>query len=372
VNVRIARTLAEPNRLKGPVRDWNLRDIVGQSAAIRARIAQARQYALCEATVLIVGETGTGKDVFARAIHYGSARAAKPFVPVNCGALPRELVENELFGHESEAFTGARGRHAGLVEQAERGTLFLDEIEALPLEAQATLLRFLQDGGYRPLGGGSKRRADVRIISASNAELLSIVGSGAFRQDLYYRLNVLPLNLPPLRERRDDVPLLVQHLLARWCGQGAPVPKVSFAAMRRLIAYHWPGNVRELENVIRRAVVLSGTKMIGEADLELSGIRIRANGDPCKSCPGRPLGVAGRPRKGTAEEMLAVLGDHPLGRQEWFERVQQSGLQISLRTFARRKAELDAAGRIISDSHGNSHRVANPGGDPSSPSSPAK
>jgi DNA-binding NtrC family response regulator len=250
--------------------EFALRDIVGQSAAIRAQITKARRFARCAAPVLIVGETGTGKEVFARAIHYGGARSGQPFVPVNCGALPVELVENELFGHESDAFTGARRSHKGLIEQAEGGTLFLDEIDSLPLAAQTKLLRFLQDGRFRPLGGNRTRTADVRVISASNAELSSSIRAGQFRQDLYFRLNVLTLNLPALRERREDVPLLARHLLEHHCQKlGQAARKFSPAAMGKLMAHDWPGNVRELENIIQRAIVLSGKKTIEERAVDL-------------------------------------------------------------------------------------------------------
>lgn len=251
-------------------REFALRDIVGQSAAIRVQIAKARRYASCPAAVLIVGETGTGKEVFARAIHYGGARSGQPFVPVNCGALPVELVENELFGHESDAFTGARRSHKGLIEQAEGGTLFLDEIDSLPMAAQTKLLRFLQDRNYRSLGGNGSRTADVRIISASNVELTSANRAGQFRQDLYFRLNVLTLNLPALRERREDIPLLARHLLGHHCHElGKAARGFSPGAMNKLIAHDWPGNVRELENVLQRAIVLSERKTIEERDLDL-------------------------------------------------------------------------------------------------------
>ena len=250
--------------------EFALRDIVGQSAALRAQIAKARRYARCQAAVLIVGETGTGKELFARMIHYLGARSSQPFLPVNCGALPAELMENEFFGHESEAFTGARRSHKGLIGQAEGGTLFLDEIEALLPPTQTKLLRFLQDRKYRPLGGDRSRTADVRIISASNAELASLIRAGQFRQDLYYRLNVLTLNLPALRERREDIPSLAKHLLARLSQEAGKAPsRFSPAAMNKLIAHEWPGNVRELENVIVRATELAEGRTIEERDLDL-------------------------------------------------------------------------------------------------------
>jgi len=222
---------------------------------------------------LITGETGSGKEVFARAIHYTGPRAAFPFLPVNCATLPVELVENELFGHAPGAYTGARAVHRGLIQQAEGGTLFLDEIDSLPLPAQAKLLRFLQEREYRPLGAGAARRADVRMLSATNHELLPLIHAGRFRQDLYFRLNVLTLRLPPLRERTEDIPALTEHLLARHArlAQGRP-PRFTPAAMAKLAAYDWPGNVRELENMIERALVLSTGEWIDESLVDLPAV----------------------------------------------------------------------------------------------------
>jgi len=321
---------------KGLNREFGLRDIVGQSVAIRAQVAQARRFARSDAPLLILGETGTGKEVFAQAIHYDGRGPGRRFVPVNCGTLPLELVENELFGHEAEAFTSARRSRQGLIERAEGGTLFLDEIDALPMPAQTKLLRFLQDNQYRPLGGNRDRTADVRIISASNAELAA---PDRFRQDLYYRLSVLTLKLPPLRERREDILLLARHLLQHHCQRlGQTGREFSPAAMNKLLGHHWPGNVRELENVLRRAIALSDRQTLEERDLILPG-------------PARML--RGRPRKVSTKDMLAALGDQELGRQEWFERVQQAGAPITLRTFDRRRAELQDAGKVACDHERN-------------------
>jgi DNA-binding NtrC family response regulator len=329
-------------------REFGLRDIVGRSAAIRAQIAQARRFARSDAPVLIVGETGTGKEVFARAIHYDGLGSGRRFMPVNCGALPVELVENELFGHESEAFSGARRSHQGLIEQAEGGTVFLDEIGTLPLPAQTKLLRFLQDHKYRPLGGNRDRTADVRIISASNADLAC---ANKFRQDLYYRLNVLTLNLPALRERREDVPILAQHLLQHQCQRlGQTGREFSAAALDKLLGHNWPGNVRELENVIRQAIALSDRKTIEERDLVLPVTARAFRGRSFEAFQAPPIG---RPRKVSAEDLLAVLGNQELGRQEWFERVQQAGNRVTLRTFDRRRAELQGAGKIVYDHERN-------------------
>ena len=268
----------------------NLAGIIGHSAALRCQIEKVRRFAVCDAAVLILGETGTGKEVFARAIHYASPRSFYPFVPVNCAALPVELVENELFGHESGAFTGAQRVRTGLIEQAERGTLFLDEIDALPMAAQAKLLRFLQESEYRPLGAGRAKQANVRVISASNSDLQAAVKSARFREDLYFRLNVLALCLPPLRERREDIPLLAQHLLFRHTAKGGRPPCTFTAgALNKLMNYAWPGNVRELENVIERALALSPGDVMDESLVDLPNDSAMPEGDSFKSQKARAI-----------------------------------------------------------------------------------
>lgn len=247
-----------------------LQQLLGKSRTFLEAINSIPKLASCNASVFITGETGTGKEMCARAIHHLSPRAAYPFVPVNCGAIPSELVENELFGHDAGAFTSAASHVRGLVHEAERGTLFLDEIDSLPLQTQVKLLRFLQDQEYRPLGAGKSVQADVRIIAASNANLPEAIRSGRFRSDLYYRLNVLPLNLPPLRERREDIPLLAHHFVSKCAREfSAPAKDLSGAAVDKLLAHDWPGNVRELENLIRRAFVLSEGSVIAEEEIAL-------------------------------------------------------------------------------------------------------
>ncbi len=248
-----------------------LRHLVGESAAFLAAIEKIPLVARCEASVLLCGETGTGKEVMARAIHALSPRSRKPFLAVNCGAIPTELMENELFGHERAAFTGAFQQQAGVVQEAEGGTLFLDEIDSLPLLAQVKLLRLLQEKEYRPLGAARPRKADVRIIAATNDDLENAVRQGKMRQDLYYRLNVIPLRLPALRERRDDIPRLAHHFLAVHT-QGRDTPCLGFTplALQTLLDYDWPGNVRELEHTVERAAVLSqGEDLIREHHISL-------------------------------------------------------------------------------------------------------
>jgi two-component system nitrogen regulation response regulator GlnG len=220
---------------------------------------------------MITGESGTGKELVARALHDYGKRRAGPFVAVNMAAIPRELIENELFGHEKGAFTGAATRNAGRFEQAAGGTLFLDEIGDMPTEAQTRLLRVLQQGEYMTVGGRVPIRADVRIIAATHRVLPQLVRQGLFREDLFYRLNVVPIRLPPLRERIEDIPDLVRHFLAQARAEGLPSKALDSAAMERLRTYPWPGNVRELENLVRRLAVLYSEDVIGlkaiEADL---------------------------------------------------------------------------------------------------------
>jgi DNA-binding NtrC family response regulator len=235
-------------------RKLSLRKLVGESSIFVAQTKQFPILANCDVTILLLGETGTGKELYARAIHYLSPRSGKPFVPVNCGAIPTELVENELFGHEREAFTGALTSRVGLIHEADGGTLFLDEVDCLPLLAQSKLLRFLQDREYRPLGGLKMRQASVRIIAATNADLDAAVEQGTVRRDLYYRLNTISLLLPPLRERRDDIPLLATHFMDRFAAEfNRSISGFSLEAMAMLLEYHWPGNVRELEHIVERA-----------------------------------------------------------------------------------------------------------------------
>jgi two-component system, NtrC family, response regulator GlrR len=247
-----------------------LKLLVGAVANFVTEIEKIPLIARCDSRVLIAGETGTGKEMCARAIHYLSRRAGKPFVPVNCGAIPVELVENELFGHERGAYTGANASQPGLIEEAEGGTLFLDEIDCLPLMAQTKLLRFLQEKEYRPLGSSRMREADVRIIAASNARLEEAVGRGSLRQDLYYRLRVISLVLPPLRDRREDIPLLANHFVEEYAAEyDKEMLGLSPAVIHKLTSYEWPGNVRELKHTIERAVMFAESASLTEADVVL-------------------------------------------------------------------------------------------------------
>jgi DNA-binding NtrC family response regulator len=234
-----------------------LERLIGEHPVFLREIRKIPVVANSDSSVLISGETGTGKELCARAVHSLSVRAAAPFVAVNCGAIPLELAENELFGHEKEAFTGAESARPGLLSEAQGGTLFLDEIDSLPGQAQVKLLRVLQEREYRPLGSSRIRKADVRIVAASNLDPADLASGQRLRRDLFYRLNVVSLRLPPLRERIEDIPLLVKHFLARYRQRfGRNVLGFSAAAMRALLAHDWPGNIRELEHAVERMVVL--------------------------------------------------------------------------------------------------------------------
>jgi PAS domain S-box-containing protein len=249
-------------------------DLISRSAALRRICELLPQIAPSEATVLIHGDTGTGKELLARAIHTLSLRKNKPFVPVNCGALPDTLLESELFGYVKGAFTGASHDKPGRFAMAEGGTVFLDEIGDISPAMQVRLLRVLQERTYEPLGGTQTRHADVRIIAATHRDLAALIRKGAFREDLFYRLNVVKLDLPPLRKRKEDIPLLVEHFVTRFNRrQGKAVPRVAPDVMALLMAHDYPGNVRELENLIERAFVLCGTGQIERAHLptELTG-----------------------------------------------------------------------------------------------------
>ena len=233
-------------------------EIVGSSPALQRVLAQVAKVAQADSTVLILGETGTGKELVARAIHKRSRRASGAFIRVNCAAIPPSLVASELFGHEKGAFTGAVQRRLGRFEAADGGTIFLDEIGELPQEAQVALLRVLQEREIERVGSSHPIAVDVRVLAATNRELEAAVERGAYRQDLFYRLNVFPIRLPPLRERAEDIPILVEYLVDRFAKQmGKPIRNIEKQTLQRLTAYDWPGNVRELQNVIERAVVLS-------------------------------------------------------------------------------------------------------------------
>jgi formate hydrogenlyase transcriptional activator len=238
-------------------------EIVGHGTALRAVLRKVKQVAPVETTVLLTGETGTGKELIARAIHSLSPRRDRPMIKVNCGAIPQGIVESELFGHEKGAFTGALQRRIGRFELADKGTLFMDEVGELPLDTQVKLLRVLQEQEFERLGGSRPINVDVRLVAATNRDLEVEIADSRFRADLYYRLNVFPIRVPPLRERPEDIPLLVRHFIAHFQRKLAkPLRGVTPEGMRRLVDYPWPGNIRELQNVLERACVISGGPIV--------------------------------------------------------------------------------------------------------------
>jgi transcriptional regulator with PAS, ATPase and Fis domain len=236
-------------------------EIVGSSPALQAVLSQVAKVAPADSTVLITGETGTGKELIARAIHKRSQRSSRAFVSINCAAIPHDLIASELFGHEKGAFTGATQRRLGRFESAEGGTIFLDEVGELPSETQITLLRVLQEREFQRVGGNESLRADVRVVAATNRSLEAAIAEGRFREDLFYRLNVFPIEVPPLRERKDDIPLLVQYFVDRYATKaGKRITGINRKSLEQLQSYAWPGNIRELQNVIERSVIVSDSE----------------------------------------------------------------------------------------------------------------
>jgi DNA-binding NtrC family response regulator len=257
--------------------------LVGQSAAIRQIYAVVEKVANTPSTVLITGESGTGKELIARALHENSSRHAGPFIKINCAAIPKTLMESELFGYEKGAFTGAVGAKPGRFELAHGGTLFLDEIGEIPVEMQVKLLRVLQESEFERVGGIKTIKVDVRLVTATNRDLLQDISAGSFREDLYYRLNVVPIHIPPLRERREDIPLLVEHFLAKFNDRlKKQIGSVSADAISRMVSHHWPGNIRELENLMERTMLFCERPEIGVSDLppEIGGLPAAAAASP--------------------------------------------------------------------------------------------
>jgi DNA-binding NtrC family response regulator len=254
-------------------REHDFSGIIGESPALASVLAEVKKVSDTRSNVLLLGETGTGKELFARVIHHNSGRRDMPFVPINCSAIPETLLETELFGHVRGAFTGAVASKKGLLEEADGGTVFLDEIGDMGMPLQAKLLRVIEDQVIRPVGSTKGTQADIRFITATNRDLQAAVREGSFREDLYYRINVITLQLPPLRERKDDIRALVVHYLGKYGGElGKPVKEMAPAAMEMLVHYAWPGNVRELQNVVERAIILSDGDCI-TADCLPAGIK---------------------------------------------------------------------------------------------------
>src|SRR3954466_11511215 len=311
--------------------------IVGQSPALRATLDIIRQAAPSSATVLLLGESGTGKELFARALHEHSSRAQAPFVPINCAAIPETILESELFGYERGAFTGAVARKEGRIERAQGGTLFLDEIGELSLGGQVKLLRFLQEGEIERLGGNSPVKVDSRVVAATNRDLASAVQSGKFREDLYYRLNVIQVILPPLRERLEDIPLLADHFVGKYAAKnGKQFSGITPSALEALEAYPWPGNVRELEHAIERAVVLSSGSEI-DIDALPQPVLQAARGGPRGPIPaaleGRTLSI---PLGTTMEEIELRVIRETLRHTKGDKNLAAQLLGIAARTIYRK------------------------------------
>ena len=290
----VGRALAEPKRRReepGDTAPAEIMPIVGRSPAMQDIFRVLARLMQTDLTVMISGESGTGKELVARALHDYGKRKGGPFVAINMAAIPRDLIESELFGHEKGAFTGAATRSVGRFEQAEGGTLFLDEIGDMPMEAQTRLLRVLQQGEYTTVGGRTPIKTNVRIVAATNKDLRFAIQQGAFREDLFFRLNVVPIRLPPLRERPEDIPDLVRSFFQRGAAEGLPMKAIEPAAMERMRHYAWPGNVRELENLTRRLAALYPQEVIGETLIE-SELNVAGSPSPA---PG-PLADDGRQR----------------------------------------------------------------------------
>ncbi|NIJ36930.1 two-component system nitrogen regulation response regulator GlnG [Sphingopyxis panaciterrae] len=300
VRAALRRRRAEPAE-KADAGQADSHGLVGRAPAMQAVYRTIARLASNDLAVLILGESGTGKEVVARAVHATGLRRAGPFVAINMAAIPRELIEAELFGHERGAFTGAHSRNAGRFEQAAGGTLFLDEIGDMPLEAQTRLLRVLQSNEYSTVGGSQALRADVRVVAATHRDMRTLVADGRFREDLFYRLNVIPVTLPPLRDRRSDIAALVRHFIDAGRHSGLPDRQFAPAAMQLLERHDWPGNVRELGNVVQRLAVLSRDTVVGVRDVRAV---LHDNGDGAGSA--EPADVIARAVDDWAREQMAV------------------------------------------------------------------
>jgi two-component system response regulator PilR (NtrC family) len=308
---------------------YTFNNIIGKSPRMQAIFALVDRVARTGSTVLIHGESGTGKELIARAIHFASPRASRRFLSINCGALPENLLESELFGHERGAFTGAVREKKGLFQEADRGTLFLDEIGEMTPTMQVKLLRALQEKVVRKVGGTSEEAVDVRIIAATNQELEQRIATGEFREDLYYRINVIPIHLPPLRQRREDVPLLVDFFLEKYSRQmEVPPRQISVDAMKMLESYDWPGNVRELENLVERALALAHSETITTRDLPVHLLTNRRSASEVIALPEEGLDL-----EAYLEQIRAQLMGEALERTGGVQTQAAELLGMSFRSF---------------------------------------
>jgi DNA-binding NtrC family response regulator len=314
-----------------------LAKLVGEAPAFLEAIRHLPDVAKSEATVLITGETGTGKELVARAIHYLSARAGFPFVPVHCGSLPDTLLEDELFGHKRGAFTDAHAQRKGLIAQSEGGTLFLDEVETMTLKAQVALLRVLQDKKFRALGSSSEQQADIRVVAATNAPLEQLVHAGSFRADLYYRLCVFSVHLPPLRERRGDIIGLARFFLKKHTPASRPGLQLTPDACEALLAYDWPGNVRELESAIIRGIHLSQTNQIKVEDVGIPSASESQQGDAVTDIPVTIVSAESCSLKAMKQKMIETFEREYLSR---LMRVHQGNVSQAALAAGKERREL--------------------------------
>jgi two-component system nitrogen regulation response regulator GlnG len=339
----VGRALAEPRRkaqrLSAEANEGL--PLIGRCPAMQDIYRVLARLTQTDLTVMITGESGTGKELVARALHEYGKRRNGPFVAINMAAIPRELIESELFGHEKGAFTGAQNRHVGRFEQAEGGTLFLDEIGDMPMEAQTRLLRVLQEGEYTTVGGRTPIRTNVRIIAATNRDLQQQIDQGLFREDLFYRLNVVPLRLPPLRERLEDIPDLVRHFLGIAEKEGLPPKSFEPGAIERLKRYHWPGNVRELENLVRRLSAIYAQDIVTTEMVE----------SELASAARAPFPDAGEPTGDLSEAVERFLGDY-------FMSFGQELPPAGLYTRVLRKVESPLIAAALAATRGNQIRAA--------------
>jgi DNA-binding NtrC family response regulator len=303
--------------------------MIGESRALRGVIDLVDAVAPSEATVLILGETGTGKERVARAVHDRSSRRSQPFVSVNCASIPQSLIASDLFGHEKGAFTGAMQRRAGRFEQAQGGTIFLDEVGELPAETQVALLRVLQEREFERVGGHHPIAADVRVIAATNRDLPAAIAAGAFRSDLFYRLNVFPIEMPPLRDRREDIPLLVEYFMDRGQGQGRRARRVHPRTLELLHAYSWPGNIRELQNIVERALIVSSEDELTVDARWLPELSIEPPRQPPSNEPADAMPVA----EGSLADLERQTILHTLAAVGGNRRLAAARLGIGLRTL---------------------------------------
>ena len=318
--LKISTLSREVNRLSSEKKGvFTFENLIGANSGLLPTISIARKAASSNIPVLITGETGTGKEVFAKAIHGESIRSGKPFIAVNCGAIPTQLVESTLFGHEKGSFTGATEKVIGKFREAEGGTIFLDEVGELPLETQVKLLRVLQQKEVEPVGAGKPVPVDIRVISATNRDLEKEVSKGNFREDLFFRLNVLHFELPPLRQRKQDISMLSDHFIERFCARENMIPKyLSEQSVKKLQGHHWNGNVRELENTINRALVLADDSAIKPDDIILQG----------SEHPTEPKTLKTEPSENSNQQHISLL--HYDGRYKTIDEIEQEVMHIVL------------------------------------------